>query len=476
MHIRTFAACAVAAASSVTFAQTITDSFLYQGELMDNGVPANGIYDMSFIIYDAPFGGNIVFGGSQNVQDVLVTDGRFEALVDFGVTGAVFDSNQTRWLNLSVAPDGGSFTALSPRQPIVPAPLANYALRSGTSLQDAYENGEIITMDSARGVIEIQGSPSQDPAIFIRNELAELRAIYGQSSFDAGLLLLLSPTGGGMIELTHDASTGGGGYVEIARNDAGEAGIILEGNRLGSEASRMSLFGPDRAITLNTQTDGDFSVVLPSNSINSSEILDEVGAAETVNGSSLISLSTLPTNPDQIASVTINAPTSGHVLVIATAETSISHINGVNSRVNYGVSNQATTFPGNGDIELIIDDATPSGNFDHPVTVHSMFNATEGSNTYYFLGLKTFTGGSASVLDIQLSAIFIPTAYGSLARDNQVSIPDEQLPARPSLSEYEILSEQDAAIIADNERQQRELDEMRALMSDMKRQLEQQTD
>lgn len=476
MQIRTFAACAVAAATPVTFAQTITDSFLYQGELMDNGVPANGIYDMSFMIYDAQFGGNIVFGGTQNVQDVLVTNGRFEALVDFGVSGFVFDSNQTRWLNLSVAPDGGPFTALSPRQPIIPAPLANYALRSGTSLQDAYENGEVITMDSTRGVIEIKGSPSQDPAIFIRNELAELRAIYGQSSFDAGLLLLLSPTGEEMIELNHDASVGGGGYMEIARNDAGESGIVLEGNRLGDEASRMSLIGPDRAITLNTQTDGDLSVFIPTDSINSSEILNEVGAAETVNGTTLISLSTQPTNPDQIASVTINAPSPGSVLVIATAETSISHVNGTSSRVNYGVSSQATTFPGNGDIELIIDDATPTGVFDHPVTVHGLFNAFQGSNTYYFLGLKTFAGGSASVLDVQLSAIFIPTAYGTLARDNQISIPDEQLPARPPLVEIEILAEQNAAIIADNQRQQRELDEMRVLMTELKRQLERRTD
>lgn len=57
MPIRSFAAAAIIAASTIAassaHAQFIDDSFTYQGSLMDNGVPANGLYDIDFFVYDS---------------------------------------------------------------------------------------------------------------------------------------------------------------------------------------------------------------------------------------------------------------------------------------------------------------------------------------------------------------------------------------------------------------------------------------
>ena len=79
-------------------AQTHTDSFTYQGQFLDNGEPANGFFDMAFNVLDDEFAGSTVPGGFMLVPNVEVIDGNFEAFVDFGTTGLIFDSDQTQWL------------------------------------------------------------------------------------------------------------------------------------------------------------------------------------------------------------------------------------------------------------------------------------------------------------------------------------------------------------------------------------------
>src|ERR1051325_8987405 len=88
-------------------------AFTYQGQLRDNGAPANGIYDLRFTIYDLNSGGNIAGGPLTNFS-VGVSNGLFTVVLDPGA--GVFDGNP-RWLEIGVRPTGGgAFTTLGPRQ------------------------------------------------------------------------------------------------------------------------------------------------------------------------------------------------------------------------------------------------------------------------------------------------------------------------------------------------------------------------
>ncbi|MBC7224519.1 MAG: hypothetical protein H5T59_09660, partial [Anaerolineae bacterium] len=92
----------------------------YQGYLTDDGVPANGTYDLLFTLFN-PEG--VQIAGPVSLEDVLVQEGRFTALVDFGRYAFL---GWERELEIAVRPGDseGGYTTLAPRQPITAAPFA----------------------------------------------------------------------------------------------------------------------------------------------------------------------------------------------------------------------------------------------------------------------------------------------------------------------------------------------------------------
>jgi hypothetical protein len=110
---------------SVARAAPIGTAFTYQGRLIDANKPADGPYDFQFKLYGALVGG-AQQGTINTVHDLDVFEGYFTALLDFG--DGVFDGNDC-WLEIGVRPGAstGSYTTLSPRQPITPTPYALYA-------------------------------------------------------------------------------------------------------------------------------------------------------------------------------------------------------------------------------------------------------------------------------------------------------------------------------------------------------------
>jgi len=90
-------------------------AFTYQGELQDDGQPANGSYDLEFGLWDAASGGTPI-GVPQVLNNTPVTDGLFTVQIDFGADA--FD-NSDRWLEITV-----NGIALVPRQPITRAPYS----------------------------------------------------------------------------------------------------------------------------------------------------------------------------------------------------------------------------------------------------------------------------------------------------------------------------------------------------------------
>lgn len=130
---------AMSLCASVVEAAPLGTAFTYQGRLIDSNDPADGLYDMRFKLYDTVSDGDQV-GNDVNLPDISVTDGYFTARLDFG--SAAFGS-EARWLEVGVRPGDstGGYTALSPRQKVMPAPnaLASMEVRGRVRTPGIYE-------------------------------------------------------------------------------------------------------------------------------------------------------------------------------------------------------------------------------------------------------------------------------------------------------------------------------------------------
>jgi hypothetical protein len=126
------------AAVSLAFAQGT--AFTYQGQLTTATGPANGMYDMTFALWNAATGGSQV-GSTITDSGLNVTNGAVTVLLDFG---GVFDGT-TYWLELAARTNGAaSYTALSPRQELTPVPYAIYSENAGTAVTaNAVINGAV---------------------------------------------------------------------------------------------------------------------------------------------------------------------------------------------------------------------------------------------------------------------------------------------------------------------------------------------
>jgi hypothetical protein len=133
--MRCVAVCLCAATATPSLAQPLGTAFTYQGELKAAGVPAAGLHDLRFRLYDASVGGSQV-GPTLCTNNIVFADGRFTVELDFL---AAF-SGQQRFLEVEVRADAGldcsnlaGFTILGPRQPLTAAPNALFALTSASA-------------------------------------------------------------------------------------------------------------------------------------------------------------------------------------------------------------------------------------------------------------------------------------------------------------------------------------------------------
>ncbi len=122
------AAFAIASCAGVAQAGPVSGSATtYQGRLVDDGTPIDGIADISVSVWDTESGGNQI-GSTLNFPGTPFADGLFALELDFGAE--VFDDD--RWLEISV--DGST---LSPRQKLTAAP---YAVQTRGLFVDNLEN------------------------------------------------------------------------------------------------------------------------------------------------------------------------------------------------------------------------------------------------------------------------------------------------------------------------------------------------
>src|SRR3989440_3613739 len=107
-----------------------TSSFTYQGRLTDGGTAANGNYDVQFALFDSLSGGTQI-GSTQTLNTVAGTGGVFTVTLDFGANSF---SGANRFLEISARPSGtGSFTLLTPRQPVTATPYSVRSVNAGAA-------------------------------------------------------------------------------------------------------------------------------------------------------------------------------------------------------------------------------------------------------------------------------------------------------------------------------------------------------
>jgi len=112
--------------------RALSSGFTYQGQLTSSAAPYTGSCDFQFKLYDAQAGGAQV-GTTQNKTGVLLNEGYFTVVLDFGPTAF---NGQARWLEINVRcpAGGGSYTVLAPRQALTAAPYAWFAQGAGSAL------------------------------------------------------------------------------------------------------------------------------------------------------------------------------------------------------------------------------------------------------------------------------------------------------------------------------------------------------
>ena len=160
----------IAAAFSLFLTICSTDyaqgtAFTYQGQLKNNGSPANGSYDFSFALINS---GGLLIAGPVTNSAVSVTNGLFTTMVDFG---NVFNGS-SNWMQIDVGTNGSnSFTALSPRQLLTPTPYAIYSANAGSaSTATTAASASSMASSNLTGMITL----AQLPPVVVTNNPANL--------------------------------------------------------------------------------------------------------------------------------------------------------------------------------------------------------------------------------------------------------------------------------------------------------------
>jgi hypothetical protein len=189
------------------------------------------VYDFTFQAFDAPAAGSSI-GGTASVNGVGVTNGLFTALVDLG--GGPF-TGPPRWLQIRVSTNGaGSFTTLTPRQPLTPTPYAIYAQAAGTVTNGAIASAQLAANSVAAG--NIQNSTITAGKIASGQVVKSLNGLTDAVSLTQGAnvtintvgnsLQISAPAGGLNLPFSGTASSTGSVFT-IANSGPGAAGAFL---------------------------------------------------------------------------------------------------------------------------------------------------------------------------------------------------------------------------------------------------------
>lgn len=183
----------------VSSALAQTTAFTYQGQLQDNGSPANGSYDLTFTLFATNTGGVAIAGPLTN-SATTVTGGLFTVALDFG-SGVFTGTNY--WLEIGAETNGGGgFTTLAPRQPLLPVPYAIMA-ETANAVPSANISGTIADSQLSANVALLSGSPNFAGSVSATNFIGN----------GAGLTNVPGTFGWKIVSGTNQSASSGSGYL-----------------------------------------------------------------------------------------------------------------------------------------------------------------------------------------------------------------------------------------------------------------------
>ncbi|MCB9770797.1 MAG: hypothetical protein H6752_21550 [Candidatus Omnitrophica bacterium] len=159
-----------------------------------------------------------------------------------------------------------------------------------------------------------------------------------------------------------------------------------------------------------TGSSGDGSVVLPSSSISSTEMVNEPGIVQVTGEVGSIFFK------QTIATAEINAPASGFVWACATGDANLSF--GVNQAVVGFIELQAEDSSGYDTV--IRNYSGAAGDFVDPYHLSGVFPVTAGTHSFT-VTVDSDDGSSFILSDTRLVLMYFPTAYGTVTSPPEVT-------------------------------------------------------
>ncbi len=213
----------------------LTEAFTYQGRLTDNNQPASGAYDFRFIAYDEETGGSQV-GVIVTKDDLTVSAGVFTTTLSLGPDAFNGDA---RWLEIAVRPGAstGTYTVLSPRQPISAVPYAIYAKTVGSLAIPFDAEGAVTGSDS---VFKVTQTGTTTPGIAVEADGGD-----GTGAKVAGDVAAIEIDGPIVVSGTKAAFTVTVGSQTCDLDDSNpDAGFVIDNPLTNGDANAMLLITP----------------------------------------------------------------------------------------------------------------------------------------------------------------------------------------------------------------------------------------
>lgn len=279
-----FALALIGGAATPWRAEAQSSAFTYQGQLQRNGTPTTDQCDFQFGLFSTA-SGDVEVAPAITVNGVNVSNGLFTTQLDFGFDAfnreEIAFLGADRFLEISVrCPAGsGSFSKLSPRQPLTPVP---YALFAPLVARDAAGNFRALidTFDDGSGYLRTRGSNGslnvevqsdvENPdlgVVTVYDANDETRVELKVLGADAGFVGTRGPSGNDNVHLTYLSNYPDHGFVSVQDatgttragmyvNENGQGEIFADvkdfvvdhPTRPGSKIIYSSLEGPEVAI------------------------------------------------------------------------------------------------------------------------------------------------------------------------------------------------------------------------------------
>jgi hypothetical protein len=239
-----------------------------------------------------------------------------------------------------------------------------------------------------------------------------------------GSEVVMQDEAGGYTFFLQPDFSGDGGFLEVTRS-GGASGFYVDGNAAGTHEPFVTVTGSARSASFDMSTSGDASVVLPTSSISSTEMLNEPGISQGKVDGSVTVTGAIAAMID-IVTTSITIPSDGYIVLTASAQAGLSG----STTGNYMSFQIDETAGGSTDLNHYYNVGwstdSPDGLTWEPVQTQRTYFKTAGTYTFRFEAKDGNGSGSKYLWNPVLTARFFPTGYGTVS----------ERPAGPELGQF----------------------------------------